>query len=213
MLSTLHILLSPTSSCTLHHHTQAQGFSGTRFLSLNIRGISVFTPTALPQQDHFSPTLMLTGHVYQSWCSANLSRGVTYQAALATCHRTWWQRKCMSYSLLANSVPWNSRLSSLPPLSLLSPPAQKAGLIWAQDAEEDFNEMNSDSLLHAVIPQILRNPRKLLFPVVGRFSFEIFGSVCYLDWIEAARMGVRADKRLQTPKSMSSTLFLRKTLT
>lgn len=81
------------------------------------------------------------------------------QAALATCHRTWWQRKCMSYSLLANSVPWNSRLSSsLAPLSPLSPPVLKAGLIWAQVAEEDFNEMNSDSLLYAVIPQILRNP-------------------------------------------------------
>lgn len=37
--------------------------------------------------------------------------------------------------------------SSLPPLFLLSPPVLKAGPIWAQVVEEDFNEMNSDSLL------------------------------------------------------------------
>lgn len=102
-VSTLHILLNPTSNCALHLHIQAQGISGTGFLSLNIRGISVVPSTALPLQDHFSPTLTACLPV-----TLLCKRQPGDDLLGFTCRRTWRRRKCLSYSRLTNSVLWNS---------------------------------------------------------------------------------------------------------
>lgn len=102
----------------------------THFLSLNISRISMVPSTALPPQSLSSPTFMVPWHDYQPWRSVHLSQGMISQALLAICHRTWWQRKCMSCSLLVNPVLGNSLLcQSLHPLSLLSP-LLKAGFTW-----------------------------------------------------------------------------------
>lgn len=131
----------PTSSCPLHLHNETQDTSGTHFLSRNIRGISVVPSTALPPQNFF---------LQHSWCP-----GMSVRLYLPFATEPGGTGSACPASFL--QILFLETLSSAPPffpLFLLSPPLLKPGWTWAQGTK-DFK--NSDSLVQAVIPQIIGN--------------------------------------------------------